>query len=353
MKILYFDILSPAGHVVFNNIHLRALSQLGEVFTVFKEGYNTFDNPNVFHFLDIPNCYYKKGEGYYKSRIRLARMIRWVWKEVSKEKWDYIILSSYCPLALFLSQRFRDAIVVDHNTISLLDSKILGFPLRHLSRGIKHIVFNDYMKSRFNVMGIDNVSIVPHGFIPMNCDHISNDEIMGIRQKFSLDQEDRIVFLPSLSKSNVDVIGQFIYNDDFNSFLKWHGLKLITKSGVKRESKSNIIIIDGYLPQREYEYLFLNSSCNVLFYSLDFKYRTSGVLNECFANNIPCVFSGCPALEVYRPYFNNPHCEFHDGDELKRSILSVLQIDRKDYYTGLEEIKNPFNAWKQILDIKS
>ena len=353
MRILYFDMWSPAGHVVFNKIHLAALSRLGDVYTIFKEGYYTFDYPHVFHYLDIPSHYYRKGEGYYKSRFRLAGMIRWVWKQVSKEKWDYVILSSYDPLALFLSQRFKDAIVIDHNTIGLLDSKTLGFPLRHLSKGIRHVVFNDYMKSRFNAMGIDNVSIVPHGFIPMNCEQKSIDEIKGIRQKFSLDPEDRIVFLPSLSRSNIDVVGQFIYNDDFNSFLKEHGLKLITKSGVKRESKSNIIIIDGYLPQGEYEYLFQNSSCNVLFYSQDFKYRTSGVLNECFANNIPCVFSDCPALEVYRPYFNNPHCVFHNGDELKGSILSVLQTGGNDYYKSLEDIENPIKAWKHILSVES
>lgn len=348
-RILYFDMWSPAGHHVFNNIHIKALSQLGEVYTVFKEGYYPFDFPHVIHYLDVPNSYYKEGEGYYKSRIRLARMIRWVWKRVSKEKWDFIILSSYCPLALYLSGKFKNAIVIDHNTISLLDSNVLGFPFRHLSRGIQHIVFNDYMKTRLKLMGFDNVSIVPHGFFPMNCEDISAEDENRIRQKYSLNPNDKIIFLPSLSISTIDIIGEFIYNEDFNGFLMAHGLKMITKSSVSRSSKSNITIIDGFLPRKDYNYLFLHSLCIVLFYSRDFKYRTSGVLNECFANNIPCVFSDNPALKAYLPYINNEKCVFNDAEGLRDSILSILHTDSVDYYKNLEDLKDPLIAWKQIV----
>ena len=352
-KILFFDMWSPKGHLFFNTIHLKALSQLGEVYTVFKEGYYPFNFPHVCQYLEVPNSYYKEGEGYYRSRIRLARMIRWVWKQVSNEKWDFIILSSYCPLALYLSGKFSNAIVIDHNTIGLLDSKILGFPFRHLSKGVKHIVFNEYMKSRLNMMGIDNVSIVPHGFLPMNSGDISAEDENRIRQKYSLKTNDKYVFLPSLSLTTVDVVGQFIYNEDFNAFLKENGLKLITKSPIKRTSKSNIIIIDGFLPQDEYSFLFLHSSCNVLFYSQDFKYRSSGVLNECFANSIPCAFSDCDALKAYLAYINNEQCVFHDAEGLKRSIITTLQIGREDYYSNLEEIKDPLKAWTKILGDKN
>ena len=142
----------------------------------------------------------------------------------------------------------------------------------------------------------------------------------------------------------------FVHNDDFNDFLKENSLKLITKSRVKRESKSNIIIIEGCLPQEEYNYLFLHSSCNILFYTRDFKYRSSGVLNECFANKIPCIFSDCPALKAYLQYINNDQCVFKDVEGLKESIRSSLVIDRDDYYKGLDEIQNPLIAWKEVLE---
>lgn len=347
-RILYFDMWSPESHQVFNSIHLNALCKLGDVYTVFKEGYMHFEYPHVYHFLDVPKKYYKNGERYSMSRIRLARMLRWVWRKVSKEKWDYIIFSSYDPLALFLSRRFKNAIVIDHNTIGLLDIKLYWFPFRHLSKNIKHIVFNDYMKSRLNMLGFENVSIVPHGFLPIACKELSFEEQKRIRVKYSINTNDRIIFLPSLSINTLDVVGECIYNEDFNRFLQERGLKLITKSPVKRNSKSNIIIIDGYLPQEEYDYLFLNSTCNVLFYSQNFKYRSSGVINECFANNIPCVFSECEALKAYLPYINNKNCIFNNTDELKRSIDSVLIFDSKIYYKDVEEIKDPFDAWKKF-----
>lgn len=348
-RILYFDMWSVEGHLVFNDVHLKALCQLGDVYTIFREGYHTFDYQNVYNYLDVPNSFYVKGESYYKTRIRLAGMIKWVWDKVSKEKWDYVIFSSYDPFSLFLSRRFRNAIVIDHNTIALLDSKLHGFPFRHLSTHIKHIVFNAYMQSRLNEMGFNNVAIVPHGFLPKKSEPLSVEDVRKVRQKYSLGTEDKIIFLPSLSKSNVDLIGRYIYNDNFNKYLKEYGLKLITKSLVKRASMSNIIIIDDYLSQEDYNYLFLHSSCNVLFYSQDFKYRASGVLNECFANNIPCVISDNPSLKAYLPYINNSNCVFRDADELISSILSALQMDRKKYYNNLGEIQDPLNAWESVL----
>lgn len=349
MKILYFDVWSPKGHYVFNSIHLKALSQIGEVYTVFREGYFKYEYPHVIPFLEVPNDLYVKNRGFYYTRYKLAGVIRWVWRRVSSEKWDYIILSSYDPFAVLISQHFKNSIVIDHNTLGLLDSKIHGFALRHLSKKTRHVVFTNGMKSRLIECGINNVSIVPHGFQPMKVEVLSSVEEQELMHKYSLSKSDKIVFLPSLSKTAKDLFGQELYNEGFNDFLKQHGLKLFTKSKVKRESMSNIIIINGYLPERDYQYLFLNSSCNILLYSADFKYRTSGVLNECFANNIPCVFSDCPGLKEYLPYITYDHCVFRNVDELKKAILSVVERGNKVYYHNLEDIENPQRAWGEIV----
>lgn len=350
MKILYFDIWSPAGHYVFNNIHLKALSQIGDVYTVFREGYYKFDYPHVTPYLEIPDNLYVKNHGYYYTRYKLSGMMNWVWKQCSSEKWDYIILSSYDPFALFISQRFKNSMVIDHNTLGLLDSKIHGFPLRHLGKGIKHIVFNNSMKSRLQECGINNVSVVPHGFLPMEVEELSQEDEKKLMQKYFLEPTDKIVFLPSLSKETSDMFGKIIYNPEFNDFLKQHGLKLITKSKEKRDSMSNIIILNGYLPEKDYNFLFLHSSCNVLLYSNDFKYRTSGVLNECFANNIPCIISNCPGLKEYLPYFNNKYCVFRNSEEIKMAIISVLECNPCEYYNNVTEIESPMTAWASIIN---
>lgn len=350
MKILYFDIWSPKGHKTFNNIHLKALNQIGDVYTVFKEEYFKFDYPRVIPFLEIPDSFYVKNHGYYYTRFKLSGMIKWAWKKISSEKWDYIILSSYDPFALFISQKFKNSIVIDHNTLDLLDSKIHGLPLRHLSRNVRHVVFNNAMKNKMIENGIKNVSIVPHGFLPMNVEKLSLEEEKEILQRYSLTTSDKVIFLPSLSTATNDLLGEYIYNSNFNEFLKQHRLKLVTKSIVKRESLSNVIIINGYLTNKDYNYLFLHSSCNVLLYSADFKYRTSGVLNECFANNKPCIISDCPSLKEYLPFFNNDNCVFRNSEELKKSIITVIGWANGSYYKNLDIIMDPLNAWRSILE---
>ena len=348
-RILYFDMWSPVGHHVFNNIHLKALSQLGEVYTIFKEGYYKFDFPHVHHFLDVPKSFYKEGEGYYKSRLRLAKVVKWVWGKIYKEQWDYIILSSYDPFALYISQRFKDSIVIDHNTLGLIDSKIHGFPLCHLSKRMKHLVFSNGMRERLIECGIKNVSIVPHGFLPMEIEMLSNYDENELLQRYSLNPLDRIIFFPSLSKAADDLFLREFYNPEFNEFLKQHGLKILAKSSIKGSPLSNFSIINGYLPDNDYKYLFLHSSCNVLLYISDFRYRASGVLNECFANNIPCVISDNTSLKEYLPFINNGSCVFQNAEELKSSILSVLNRNGEDYYRNLEIIRDPRNAWEEIL----
>ena len=113
---------------------------------------------------------------------------------------------------------------------------------------------------------------------------------------------------------------------------------------------SNIHILQGRLPQEDYEFLFTHSVCNILLYSPTFKYRTSGILNECFANNAPCIMNNNPALLEYNGYINNESCFFSNTKELETSIMSVLRWNSNDaYYRNIDEIADPLKAWMKIL----
>lgn len=351
MKILYFDCWSPKGHLQFNKIHLEALSKIGEVYTVFREGaFADLFIPHVHRLMGIPDKYYLDYSSSFKSRMLLSRMMRFVWRKINANEWDYIILATYDATSLFLSQKFKNAFVIDHNTIADLDNPVKGWFYRHLSKNITHVLFNDDMKRKMDENGIYNYIIVPHGFLPM-IPHESDDTFANdFYARNKINKEERLLFIPSLSRASEDLIGRFIYKDDVNSFLKENNLVLFTKSLVERPSMSNIRIINDYLSKEEYEFLFLNSLCIIMLYSTAFKYRTSGVLNECFANQIPCIFNNNEALMSYGRYINNDKTVFSNTEEMKESILSVLSRDNnKPFYQALDEIESPLEAWAKIL----
>ena len=351
MRILYIDCWSPPGHLQFNKIHLKSLSQIGDVGVIFRENaFKILDIHNVHRVMELSDHYFENHEGSLNIRLSMARMMRSIWNKINSKEWDHIILASYDPMALFLSCKFKRSMVIDHNTIADLDNPIKGFCLRHLSSNIKHIVFNEIMMSKLLKNGIDNCAIVPHGFFPMNDRKWSDEEIKNKKEFYEIKEYQNFIFIPSLSTGCEDLIDQYVYNIGFNDFLKENNLVLLTKSKIKRTSMSNIHIIQGRLPQENYEFLFKHSVCNILLYSPTFKYRTSGVLNECFANNVPCIMNNNSALLAYKGYINNEHCSFSNSEEMKESILSVLHWDKSiSYYGKIYEIADPLESWKKLL----
>lgn len=339
------------GHEQYNLIQLKALSSLGTVYTIFREKYYLdLDIPNVCRYMDIPNKYFLPYSSTFKSRWLQIIMMRFLQKNIYLNDWDNIILSSSDVIVLALSNTFKNAICIGHSLGADMNNIIKVFFTKSFNHSLTHVVFNNLMKDRINQFGIHNVKIVPHGFQPFVKRDFSTCETV-IRNKYNINESVKYLFIPSISSCSENLFDYYFYNEIFNNYLYNHHLLLITKINFKREAMSNMRFINGYLPQEDYEYLFLHSICNVLVYSETFNYRVSGVLNECFANKVPCIINNNLALEAYNNYFNEEIFVYSNVEQLMNCIDNVLNLDMSmPYYKNLEDISDPTSAWKRLLE---
>ena len=344
MKILYIDYQSPKGHVQFNRIHLNSLTQLGEVYTIFKENYLEFIHSDLIKtYINIPSSKYDRDKGRFWGRFTEIQLLRYLKKNINPTEWDFIIISSYDVISMFFARFFPNVIMFDH-TIEGMDNAIKRFFYKRLSNTHTHIVFNESMAQKLYENGVNKVAVVPHGFIAMP----TMDNSSHIREKLHIDTD--YIFLPSPTSVSKEEIQSLISSHEMITCLRQHGLKLVLR-GDYISSSSNVVIIKDFLSENEYRDLFLNSKFLFLPYRSTFKYRVSGVLFECMANNKFCICSNIPALREYEKYFNYPNHFYSNQLELIQCIeylISNNDIPKK--YKNLKDLESPLNGWINVLN---
>lgn len=111
-----------------------------------------------------------------------------------------------------------EKILVNHNNIKSLSSKIKSFFLRELSKKNINVVFEDYIKDYLLYKGVQNVIVKPHG-IPTVIEGNYNC-INSILPKVSLENYEMIIFAPSSSSTDINLINKLYKDSDFNDYLK-------------------------------------------------------------------------------------------------------------------------------------
>jgi hypothetical protein len=80
-------------------------------------------------------------------------------------------------------------------------------------------------------------------------------------------------------------------------------LVIHNKTGNESET-SHIRFINGFLPQRQYQDLFLQSDLILLAYPEEFNFQVSGVSFECVANGKRMLVKEHPSLTYCRQFYN-------------------------------------------------
>lgn len=342
MKILFIDLLSYHGHVKFNRIQLNALRNIGItdidiICTDFMaEELNDLSM----------NVIYTFSEKWYPQSTILScitlPILEWfIFFKSKKQNYDYIIFSTYDSLTFWLSPfRKGNVLLFNHINVPELNNRIKRMCVKRISKRVKHIVFNDYMKEGMNKWGITNVIVIPHGFI--TSPNMKSESANGC-----------YIFCPSENSADIDFIMEMKNSDELLSFLKTNNIKLIIKAkNIISKNNEDIIIIDKYQPTEEYIKLFQNAWLILLAYSKRIDYRCSGVLNECFSMSVPSIINDCDNFRVYQNYFNyDPFFDKNVNSLIDKLNMFINSPIRKPYYINIEEQKSEI-GWRRLLETK-
>jgi len=351
-KILYIDPLSPNGHINFNNIQIKSLYKIFDSIDFsFKKGYEKkICIKNTETIFLIPEKFYKSTNNKIITRINLLKILRYIKKNIDLSIYDFIIFSSYEEISLYFSFIKYPLILVNHNNIVNLNNPIKRFFFKKVAKNNINLVLNDYIKDYLIKMGIQNIEVINHG-LPLPMDNkILKQNFSG---KFSfIDNFEWVIFSASSSSSDKIFIDSLLPNKAFQSFLNKNNILFILKGDYTNHSHSNnIYIINNYLTDKEYQYLFLKCSIILICYPPSFKYRVSATLLECMTNNKLCLLSDIEALGVYKHFFKyNPY--YKTVDDLINKIdllINNYQELKENPYLNLSELNSSIeNIFKNL-----
>lgn len=344
MRILYIDNTDNKGHVNFNMIHMKAISdtQNNIVDAVFNYKFyskyhisDSIENISLFFLPSVLCCSFKSKLLW---RLNSVFQLWYIYLRFRIVKYDLVVLSVYDPIVLFFAGYTSRFIIFNHNNISHLSNSLKLFFTKLISKKCLHLVFNEDMRLGLKTY-ISNakIRVISHGCIDP---YISEN---GVKKLF---ENKKVIFCPSTSSVDPDFIHALLNDRRLNEFLLVQNIQIVIKSTKhKYNENENVTFLSRYLTDREYQNLFCNSLAILIPYCDTFKYRTSGVLFECFANNKPFIASKIPSLEIYSTYVRyNPY--FKTVEDLILNLEELITF-KGAYYNGLHDL-NPQNVWNNL-----
>lgn len=325
-KILYIDVMCSNGHVSFNKIYINKLISSGyEVKLILKKKYvKKLNLPDSMILFELPYFlfYDFKGIGIMNRLMMLISFI-YINIRISTSKFRDIYIGGYEEISFYFSFFINKTILINHNNIGGLNNKLKKYFFIKNTKKHKVLVFNEKIKNYLIKLKVKNIIVKPHG-LP---EKFYTSEHGNMYDTFR-----KVIFIPSSNSSNLKFILELINNCSFLEYLKKNNYLLIIK-GDFSTINPNLIVINGYLDFEVYKKIFLKADIILLPYPISFKYRVSGVLHECLANNKICLLSKIESFEVYTPHFKyNPFF---------RNIIELTE--RIDYLTNSNEFSSSYN----------
>lgn len=328
-RVLYIDLISPAGHDNFDMNLLRLMSQHYEVDVMLRGSMIERIPQSFYHSISAcPDVIFPE-EWHKKTSSKSAA---WAWRKeqykfikgVLKEKgnkYDYIFFSSVDIFSYALASRF-----VMHNKFSFVDhgiyrlkNKLTRFFYKHVLRhDIRIVALEEYVAKFMFDNGIVNPISVIHHPIPLV------EKGGWKKQTFNATC---LVFAPSTSNDESFVAELIVKQGKIPATVK-----IVIKSHHLTSDSERLNVFNSRMAQEEYEKAFTNADFILIPYEPSYNYRTSAILFESLAYGKRVLLWGNNTLKNYFIDYRDCVCVFSDVDDLliKLSTPQELHYDKDE-----------------------
>lgn len=346
-KVLFIEHITHEGHKNFNEIYIdNLINQGASVKLVFQKKHVNQLKYNISMYeKTIPDFLYVNSQIPLVNRISYIFQLLYVKLFINLGAYDIVILSSYDDIALSMVKFRKSMYLINHDNARGLDNELKKRCIKAISKIHNHLVFNEYVKEKFNNHNINNVIVVSHGCNnPIDRLVLSNKkELEKLSNKFIKNNYKHIVFSPS-SYSDGNFFRDMLSNSEFLNYINEHEILIIIKSNELKSENNNILILNNYISNIQYQLLFYISDIILINYPTNFKYRVSSVFFDSCANSKRVLIKDIPAFHCYKDYFNyNPL--FSTVGELISGIEALLsnqelccKVDPKDLTPDFKKI---------------
>lgn len=344
--VLYIDTFSHFGHTNLNLVYLREFEKAGyEVFVIVRDSYINELNINAEQVLiSIPEHFYDLEAGTFKYRFLQWKILRYIKKRISFNKFDLVFFSFFEEISYSLAGIKGKFVFMNHYNVEGLNNCIKRFFIKYVSKLGTILVFHQSIKDQYYNYRISNVVVRPLGLSKpyLINKNISIDPKSDIQNKLNSEEYNLKLFIPTASKYGDDFINGLLNNNKFCNFLSENKIFIISKGLNLVVEKENIYSLNRTLTSEEYKTLFTSVDFIFLHYPITFQFKVSALLFECFSNNKPCIVNDIPSFTNFRNYFAyNPY--YSTQESLEFLLLDILK-NRKSIaaepYINLDEL-NP------------
>ncbi len=339
MKVLAIDYITYLGHRNFNKIHIEALSNIGcSIQLVGRESAFEMINtcPNISKFI-FPKWTSKRFPFYSVSeRIKNIVSLFWIKRKIVLADYDLIIFLAYDIMSISFFRTKYNVVLVNHNNVSQLNNTFKRFLTHKLPTHYKQVVLTkdsaDYLKD----LMINNVFYVPHGFVTAP---------KRTKRPLCLRDDQRFIFIPVNRWYNEKIIADIVSSENVMNLLSEKNMVIVMKKKLYNGGGSrNVVLLDNNIPDDEYNYLTCKALSVVLPYSKDFQYRSSGILFECVAYNIPIISTCISAMLHYKDSLNISYF-----DSVEEFIDCIQKVSNGSIAKMDTNSMNPDQYWKEII----
>lgn len=342
MNILVIDYLSPEGHKNFDQIHIKALLELGHNLHLVgkRNQFVAFENQDEIKITSFPQWVFKTLPFKPLSERAMGVIrLKWLFGHLEEKKYDVIILLSYDVLSLFLFKFKKKLFLINHNNTSqIYESRIKLFLTKHLPTNYIHIALNETMKEGLEtILPQKKVVYVPHGYAEKSAKE---------EKPFFIKEGERFIFCPVNNNYDKELLSKVLNSNAVRDYLIKENLVLYVKKNIEYSGGSEPILrITSYLTTEEYNYMLNNALAVILPYGQLFKYRCSGIFFECMAKETPIVATKIPDMIAYSD--NAKIIFFDDEKSFVEALSNLKEIVQK---VVNKELYQPKNYWKSIIN---
>lgn len=331
--ILYVDLVTNVGHRKFNQLNVNTLRKEFEILTVAREKAmgNTPD-------LRIPE-YLFEFYNRFDYRVKQLKKIDWVMEKARLfGKFDLVLFSSYETISFSIKSRriaklFSNVAIFDHNNIDeIADSMVKKTFFKKIDTDVTHLVFEEYFRTHLieDVKIKNNVVVVPH---------LVDDK----KQVLDIVKDVITIFVPS-NKYDYEYMKKIISNSSRN-------LLFIVKAD-KDSVRENVRTV-RFFENNEYESTFANCNFVLLPLTVEYNYRISNTIFECFSYSKPCfTFKDKLSEFLSRTYPNVVHI-IDRNTTLNEIVKKYEEIDRNAFLVERKKFLNSHSENAFLNGIKS
>ncbi len=323
-RILYVDLLSPAGHKNLNTTLIRIFAEMGNLDVALREGYiDLSDIKNSVHwFYEIPSQYFNSSTKYMTRKMSVSR-IKWLLQRVDINSYDLIFIAGYETLSFAYAWPAKANVrvaILNHNNLDELTNWVKRFFFKRIPKYIEHVVFEDYMKEYLlKKIGISNkVWVINHP--------VAFDKVTDYTKMFGLSKpakkELRLIFAPSNSNDEKFVTNLIDWQKK-EKFLDNTFFSLVVKSKAQEYRDDRLLVVSSQFSYEDYLRYMAEASYVLLPYSKRFSYRVSGVFFDAMAFRKKVIASSTKFFRNFAKRYPCVSFIFENFAEFKQLVLKL------------------------------